>query len=890
MELQAAVGKLGAALAGRPLLARCGQWSAARTGARRVHCCACSDDLRQVSFQYPEDINEVCIYRLTATDGYFLVAASTGRHCWVSPLGQGGCAKRGGEALAEGRSKAARVGLPPADGVGAAADGDRQSAVPRAGSPFEEAQPMQVGADVEQGGEVLVSVESALPIDEGLPLLPGCLLALAGWERFLCGGRGANDGSIAGRSQHAEGEGDACGGLRCAAAHPAAITCALVVQDAGRGGHGAGAHTSFDGPLFRAVLGVACDGIPPQYVLVGDAAGCLWAYGSPGTPFACPGVMAVDLQEPILSLLPSRLGAPGSTAGSADTLLVSGASGRLVAMSRAEAAGGWGAGRGGEDGEGEGTEGGEGGGAVCLRDWQLPHGNVTSVAVAGSRLVYAAGGKLYCADLISPAADGARLVERLCAHEVPYGKAVQLIACDGHTTGVTSLTGAGELATWAPSPVPLAALPPAHTRLPAAEREVEELMTRIENVSAACEPLQDHIRHCDAQLADLAPSIAILSELRTGGGLKIDVDAGRLLDHMPDPKWRRGVDIAARVTNSSPHTLPPIWNLLLWCPTSGVGGGGESESESVCLRLPRLAPGQQWSSPVALPIVWRGALLLRAFLWLSPPTHLQPQAIGAAPPSGQPAAPGCVAHVGEYVLDAIDFWRAAGHGGTTPSGGRVMGGQASGGQRESLALRVLSAASAQGVLERIRSRGGASVSVAGQAGDRMEGQASAHGHSAPVTLQCKPVGGTSGAGGGGPADDGGAPRELEITTTSASMPVLIQAHNAVLRRARELSTAAARSPGGAPQQASASAASRESSCTEQQVAEDLQAVKAVKVQITALQDALNGVLKLHELVERNPDEFASVAPLIKSRTEQLRAGIWETFVKLRQSYSLPAHL
>lgn len=91
----------------------------------------------------------------------------------------------------------------------------------------------------------------------------------AGWERFLCGGRGANDGSIAGRSQHAEGEGDACGGLRCAAAHPAAITCALVVQDAGRGGHGAGAHTSFDGPLFRAVLGVACDGIPPQYVLVG---------------------------------------------------------------------------------------------------------------------------------------------------------------------------------------------------------------------------------------------------------------------------------------------------------------------------------------------------------------------------------------------------------------------------------------------------------------------------------------------------------------------------------------------------------------------------------------------------------------------------------------------
>lgn len=43
-----------------------------------------------------------------------------------------------------------------------------------------------------------------------------------------------------------------------------------------------------------------------------------------------------------------------------------------------------------------------------------------------------------------------------------------------------------------------------------------------------------------------------------------------------------------------------------------------------------------------------------------------------------------------------------------------MGGQASGGQRESLALRVLSAASAQGVLERIRSRGGASVSVAGQ--------------------------------------------------------------------------------------------------------------------------------------------------------------------------------
>lgn len=247
----------------------------------------------------------------------------------------------------------------------------------------------------------------------------------------------------------------------------------------------------------------------------GDAAGCVWAYGSPGTPFACPGVMAVDLQEPILSLLPSRLGAPGSTAGSADTLLVSGASGRLVAMSRAEAAGGWGAGRGGEDGEGEGTEGGEGGGAVCLRDWQLPHGNVTSVAVAGSRLVYAAGGKLYCADLISPAADGAimrsraalalpsaspntltlphsppppplrpplllprappgaRLVERLCAHEVPYGKAVQLIACDGHTTGVTSLTGAGELATWAPSPVPLAALPPAHTRLPAAEREVE---------------------------------------------------------------------------------------------------------------------------------------------------------------------------------------------------------------------------------------------------------------------------------------------------------------------------------------------------------------------------------------------------------------------------------
>lgn len=92
-----------------------------------------------------------------------------------------------------------------------------------------------------------------------------------------------------------------------------------------------------------------------------------------------------------------------------------------------------------------------------------------------------------------------------------------------------------------------------------------------------------------------------------------------------------------------------------------------------------------------------------------------------------------------------------------------------------------------------------------QAGDRMEGQASAHGHSAPVTLQCKPVGGTSGAGGGGPIDDGGAPRELEITTTSASMPVLIQAHNAVLRRARELSTAAARSPGGAPQQASGTA-------------------------------------------------------------------------------------
>lgn len=120
MELQAAVGKLGAALAGRPLLARCGQWSAARTGARRVHCCACSDDLRQVrrpaaasfpateaevrakrppmtspaqvSFQYPEDINEVCIYRLTATDGYFLVAASTGaslKHivCSLRPAG-----------------------------------------------------------------------------------------------------------------------------------------------------------------------------------------------------------------------------------------------------------------------------------------------------------------------------------------------------------------------------------------------------------------------------------------------------------------------------------------------------------------------------------------------------------------------------------------------------------------------------------------------------------------------------------------------------------------------------------------------------------------------------------------------------------------------------------
>jgi hypothetical protein len=60
-----------------------------------------------------------------------------------------------------------------------------------------------------------------------------------------------------------------------------------------------------------------------------------------------------------------------------------------------------------------------------------------------------------------------------------------------------------------------------------------------------------------------------VSKLSDGGGLSVSVEAGRLLDHMPDPHWRRGVDITVSVTNISTHTLPPVWNILLACATGG---------------------------------------------------------------------------------------------------------------------------------------------------------------------------------------------------------------------------------------------------------------------------------------------------------------------------------
>lgn len=225
-------------------------------------------------------------------------------------------------------------------------------------------------------------------------------------------------------------QGTACpaAALRGAMSHPLEVTCALVVEQKGAESRGGGPFRAVLGPeLYEAVLSVSsCDGLPPSYVLVGeplarresphhcgkhprgarslnidltpdripsgDAAGEVWAIGAPGTPLGPPGVLVANLNQPVAAVLATRLSAPpaaqGVEAEASDAVILVGQAGRAVILAA-------------EPQLQEAQVSARGRAPVlAMRDWRLQQG-ITSAVACGSRLIYAASGCLYSAEMVA---------------------------------------------------------------------------------------------------------------------------------------------------------------------------------------------------------------------------------------------------------------------------------------------------------------------------------------------------------------------------------------------------------------------------------------------------------------------------------------------------------